>query len=103
MFVRIAIVTVLTVSSAFAGLKNLSLHQALQILDKKNMEIKISQYNEIMKRYDEIAVEGKNWGSATITLQALRSNDAGNVFGFKLQSREADFGDFGFADFLPCM
>jgi outer membrane protein TolC len=34
-----------------------------------------------------------------VKLQALRSNDAGNIFGFKLKSREATFGDFGFAEF----
>ena len=86
-----------------AGLKNLSMRDALGLLDKKNLEIRVSQFDEVMKKYDELAVEGKNWGSASITIQALRSNDAGNVFGFKLQSREADFGDFGFSDFLPCM
>ena len=86
-----------------AGLKNLSMREALGMLDKKNLEIRVSRYDEVMKKYDELAVEGKNWGSASITIQALRSNDAGNVFGFKLQSREADFGDFGFSDFLPCM
>ena len=86
-----------------AGLKNLSLHQALNLLDRKNLEIKVSQFDETMKKYDELAVEGKDWGSATITLQALRSNDAGNVFGFKLQSREATFADFGFSQFLAPM
>ncbi|WP_456456650.1 TolC family protein [Nitratifractor sp.] len=86
-----------------AGLKNLSMRDALGMLDKNNLEIRVSRYDEVMKKYDELATEGKNWGSASITIQALRSNDAGNVFGFKLQSREADFGDFGFSDFLPCM
>jgi len=85
---------------AAAGLKNLSLSRALKILDEKNIEIKVAKYDETMKRYDELAVKGMNWGSATVTLQALRSNDAGNVFGFKLQSREATFRDFGFSDFL---
>ena len=85
---------------AMAGLKNLTLSHALEILDQKNIEIKVSQYEETMKKYDELVVEGQNWGSATITLQALRSNDAGNVFGFKLQSREANFGDFGAQEFM---
>jgi outer membrane protein TolC len=88
---------------AYAGIKNLSLPQALDILDQKNIEIKVSKYEEAMKKYDELAVEGMNWGSATITLQALRSNDAGNVFGFKLQSREANFGDFGAEEFMTNM
>ena len=38
-------------------------------------------------------------GKIDATLGAMRSNDAGNVFGFKVQSREATFGDFGFAEF----
>ncbi|ADV45604.1 TolC family protein [Nitratifractor salsuginis] len=98
-------ISVLLIGSipALAGLKHLTLNQALQILDKKNMEIKVSKFEETMKKYDELVVEGKNWGSLTVSLQALRSNDAGNVFGFKLQSREADFEDFGFSDFLACM
>ncbi len=83
-----------------AGIHNLSLKRALRILDKKNLEIKASRYEEMMKHYDELVVEGKNWGSLTLTIQALRSNDAGNVFGFKVQSREATFRDFGFSDFL---
>jgi outer membrane protein TolC len=84
----------------FAGIHGLTLPKALEILDEKNIEIKVSKYEEAMKSYDEAAVDGMNYGSATITLQALRSNDAGNVFGFKLQSREAKFRDFGFKDFL---
>jgi len=97
---RTLTLSLITAFPLFAGLKNLSLDQALDLLDKKNLEIKVAQFDETMKKYDELAVEGKNWGSATITLQALRSNDAGNVFGFKLQSREATFRDFGFKDFL---
>jgi len=83
-----------------AGLHNLTLHKALRILDKKNLEIKIAQYNAQMKKYDQIATEGYDYGKLDLTMMALRSNDAGNVFGFKLQSREATFGDFGFSDFL---
>jgi len=100
---RILSLTLVGVLPLFAGLKNLSLDQALNLLDKKNIEIKVAQFDETMKMYDELAVEGKNWGSATITLQALRSNDAGNVFGFKLQSREATFGDFGAEEFMTNM
>lgn len=39
-----------------------------------------------------------NWGKLTFEQDVARSNDAGNVFGFKLTSREATFGDFGFGD-----
>ncbi len=44
-----------------------------------------------------------NFGSLDLVFNALRSNDAGNVFGFKLQSREASFADFGFDEFLAPM
>jgi len=83
-----------------AGLKKLTLNQALAMLEENNLEIKISKFEEAMKHYDEIAVRAKSLGKLDLTHMALRSNDAGNVFGFKLQSREATFGDFGFADFL---
>ena len=73
------------------------------MIDTNNIEIKVSKYNEVMKAYDEASVNGMNYGKATITIQALRSNDAGNVFGFKLQSREAKFADFGFSQFLAPM
>ena len=84
----------------FAGITNLSLSRALKILDEENLEIKISQYNETMKKYDELAVQGMYFGQLDLTFQALRSNSAGNVFGFKLQSREASFGDFGAQEFM---
>jgi outer membrane protein TolC len=84
----------------FADLKHLSLHQAIEILKKDNLELKIARFNAKMKKLEAQSVESMNYGRADLTLNAMRSNDAGNVFGFKLQSREATFGDFGFRDFL---
>ena len=69
------------------GIRGLSLKQAIDMLDKDNIGIRISKYDEAMKRYDQIAVEGMSFGSLDLSLTGLRSNDAGNVFGFKLQSR----------------
>ncbi len=85
---------------ADAEIKHLSLHQAIEMLKKENLELKIAKFNARMKKLEAEAVEGMNYGKADLTLNALRSNDAGNVFGFKLQSREATFADFGFADFM---
>ena len=87
----------------FAGVKNLTLNQAIQILKKDNLELKISRFNEQMKAYEIKAVEGLNYGKLDLTVAGMRSNDAGNVFGFKLQSREATFNDFGFNEFLAQM
>jgi len=100
MYRRLLLFLLLLNVPLMAGLHHLTLHRALQILDKKNLEIKIAQYNAQMKKYDQIAAEGYDYGKLDFSFMALRSNDAGNVFGFKLQSREATFGDFGFSDFL---
>ena len=82
-----------------AGIKNLTLRHALEMLNKNNLELKISHFNEQMKVYEIRAAKGHQYGKLDATVMGMRSNDAGNVFGFKLQSREATFGDFGFAEF----
>ena len=84
-----------------AGLKNLQLNTALEMLQKNNLELKISRFNEEMKAYEATAAQGHHYGKLDLTVAGMRSNDALNVFGFKLQSREATFGDFGFSDFNP--
>jgi outer membrane protein TolC len=82
-----------------AGIKNLTLTQAIDMLDKNNLELKISRFTEQMKAYEVKVADGYHYGKLDASLIGMRSNDAGNVFGFKLQSREATFGDFGFAEF----
>ena len=84
-----------------AGIKNLQLNTALEMLQKNNLELKISRFNEEMKAYEAVAAQGNHYGKLDLTVAGMRSNDALNVFGFKLQSREATFGDFGFSDFNP--
>jgi len=84
----------------FAGMQNLTLKDAIKILKKDNLEVKIAKFDQQMKEYEAKAVEALNYGKLDLTIMGMRSNDAGNVFGFKLQSREASFGDFGFSDFL---
>ena len=86
-----------------AGIKHLTLQQALSMLEKNNLEIKVSKYKEAMKKFDIAKVKAKNLGTLDLTVTALRSNDPGNVFGFKIQSRSATFGDFGFADFMSAI
>ena len=100
MFIKRVILLLALSLPLFAGMKNLSLHQAVEILKKDNLELKISRFNEQMKAYEAEATEALNYGKLDLTVMGMRSNDAGNVFGFKLQSREATFGDFGFSDFL---
>ena len=83
-----------------AGIKNLTLTHALEMLDKNNLELKISHFNEEMKAYEIKVAKGHNYGKLDATIMGMRSNDPGNVFVFKVQSREATFGDFGFSDFM---
>jgi len=82
------------------GIENLSLEKALELMKKNNLELKISRFDEEMKAYDNAVAKGNRYGKLDLVLEAARSNDAGNVFGFKIKSREASFGDFGFSDFM---
>jgi len=85
------------------GIEGLSLPQALDIMKNNNLEIKISKFNEQMKAFENKIANGYRYGKLDVTFQAARSNDAGNVFGFKLKSREATFGDFGAEEFMNNM
>jgi len=100
MFIKRYIFLLLFSLPLFAGVNNLSLNQAIEILKKDNLELKISRFNEQMKAYEAEATEALNYGKLDLTVVGMRSNDAGNVFGFKLQSREANFGDFGAEEFM---
>jgi outer membrane protein len=77
----------------------LSLPAALEILETNNLEIKTAALDVDSASKDAYIAKGYNFGSLDLTQNVMRSNDAGNVFGFKLSSREASFGDFGFNEF----
>jgi len=80
--------------------ENLTLKEALNIIQQENLEINIAEFDREVAKLGEKVARGYSFGKLDAELMGLRSNDAGNVFGFKLQSREANFGDFGFSDFL---
>ena len=94
-----SLLTLLLSLPLIASVENLTLKSALSMLHENNLELKISRFNEQMKAYEVEVAEGQNYGKLDISLTGMRSNDAGNVFGFKIQSREATFGDFGLAEF----
>ena len=77
----------------------ITLSEAIEIVKSQNLEIKAATLDVQSAHEDIIAVSGNNWGKLDFVQNVMRSDDAGNVFGFKLSSREASFGDFGFADF----
>jgi len=78
---------------------SLNLEEALSILKNNNLEIKAADMDVLSAKEEEKTVTGKHWGKLDFVQDFARSNDAGNVFGFKLTSREATFGDFGFSEF----
>ncbi|WP_304543274.1 TolC family protein [Sulfurimonas microaerophilic] len=82
-----------------ASSNSLPLSEALEILKNKNLEIKAASLEVKSAEEDIDQTSGLHWGKLDFTQDFARSNDAGNVFGFKLTSREANFGDFGFSDF----
>lgn len=79
---------------------SLTLDEALEILQAKNLEIKAASLDIDAANEDIQSTSGMNWGKLDFIQDISRSNDAGNVFGFKLTSREANFGDFGADEFM---
>jgi outer membrane protein TolC len=96
LFILVFFITFLDAKS----LQNLSLNQALKIVEKQNIEINIAKFDEDVAKLGIKVANGYSFGKLDATIMGLRSNDAGNVFGFKLQRREASFADFGFDEFL---
>jgi len=76
-----------------------NLEEALSILKNNNLEIKAADMDVLSAQQEEDTVSGMNWGKLDFIQDFARSNDAGNVFGFTLTSREASFGNFGFSEF----
>ncbi len=90
----------LLVASCQLGAAGLSLNDALELLHNQNLEIKASDLDVQSAKSDVAIARGYHFGSLDFTQNVLRSNDAGNVFGFKLSSREATFGDFSADEFM---
>jgi outer membrane protein TolC len=77
----------------------LTLSEALDILKSENLGIKSATLKVDSAKLDIDSASGNHWGKLDFIQDYANSNDAGNVFGFKLTSREATFGDFGFSEF----
>ena len=81
----------------------LSLEQAILLLKQHNLEVKAAQFEIYSNELAYDMAKAQDYGRLDFIQTVSRSNDAGNVFGFKLGSREASFGDFGFDEFLSQM
>jgi hypothetical protein len=78
----------------------ITLDEAINMLKSQNLEIKAANLQIDAAKAEANSVSRSNFGKLDIIQDTVNSNDAGNVFGFKLASREATFGDFGFNEFL---
>ncbi|WP_373072602.1 TolC family protein [Sulfurimonas sp.] len=97
------ILTFFTTFALINANEPISLNDALKILNNQNLEIKAADLDVKAAEEKVDSVSGNNWGKIDLIQDVANSDSAGNVFGFKLESREANFGDFGFSEFLPCM
>lgn len=97
---RVSALSLLAAVSLWGG--SLSLDEAIEKLKEQNLELKAADYDVQSAHENTARASGNHWGSLDLIQNISRSDDAGNVFGFKLTGREANFGDFGFSDFLAC-
>jgi outer membrane protein TolC len=97
------VITLLSFGVLQASEKPLNLQEALELLERQNLEVKAADL-EVRSAKEEVkTVSGTNWGKLDLVQNFARSDDAGNAFGFKLTSREANFGDFGAQEFMNNM
>ncbi len=73
---------------------------ALNITLQNNKELKAKKLNIDEAKQSLLEAKSYNYGALKFEENISRTNHAGYVFGMKLASREANFGDFGFSDFL---
>ena len=79
---------------------NITLAEAIELLKANNLEVKAASYDVQSATASRKQATGTNWGTLDFIQNISRSDDAGNVFGFKLTGREANFGDFGADEFM---
>ncbi|NPA88182.1 TolC family protein [Caminibacter pacificus] len=80
--------------------KTITFDEALKEALSNNLELKAKKLNIDKAKADLKQAKGMDWGKLTFSEEISRTNNAMYVFGMKLESREATFRDFGFADFL---
>jgi outer membrane protein TolC len=96
----------LAISAALSSLllaKNIDFNTALKEALKNNLELKAKKLNIDKAEAQLKEAKGYDWGKLIFSEEVSRTNNAMYVFGMKLESREASFKDFGFADFLAAM
>ncbi|EDM23021.1 Outer membrane efflux protein [Caminibacter mediatlanticus TB-2] len=89
--------------SSLVFAKTINFDTALKEALNNNLELKAKKLNIDKAKAKLKEAKGYDFGKLTFSEEVSRSNNALYVFGMKLESREATFKDFGFADFLSQM
>jgi len=91
---------VLLILPILLSAKTISFNQALKETETNNLELKAKSYDIDLARESLKEPDAYKKGTFTFDETISRTNNAGYVFGMKMASREANFGDFGFSEFL---
>lgn len=82
--------------SVLHSAESLTYEQAIHKLHTQSIELSLAEADVKMAQLEEEIAKAASFGSLELTHSLSRSNEALNVFGFKLQSREVDtVTDFG--------
>jgi outer membrane protein len=80
--------------------KTITFEEALELTLKNNKELKAKEIATKKSIEDLKEAKGYKKGKLEFAQNISYTNNAGYVFGMKMASREANFGDFGFSEFL---
>jgi len=94
------IIFILVINIVYLFAQALNMNQAVEILKNQNLEIKMAELDVQSSEMSIDMANAQHYGQLNFVQNISRSDDAGNVFGFKLSSREANFGDFGADEFM---
>ena len=94
----VGILFVMLVTTSSSNASALTMDMAISILKENNLEIKIAKLDQSVAKKDENFANGNHYGKIEFLQDIAYSDDAGNVFGFKLTAREASLGDLGMVD-----
>ncbi len=78
----------------------IDLKKGIELLKSQNLEVEAANIDIESALQDAKIASGNHYGKLDFIQDFANSDDAGNVFGFKLSSREANFGDFGAKEFM---
>ncbi|MCK4737437.1 MAG: TolC family protein, partial [Sulfurimonas sp.] len=99
--ISVLLLSILLLKVSILNASPLNLNEAIEILKSNNLEIKSASLDIQSAKENAKTASGGHFGKLDFIQEFASSDDAGNVFGFKLTSREANFDDFGADEYIP--